>query len=90
MVTNDELRSFVRHSLRLAIAHREEADALRTRDEAFARRGQLRRYEEDCIRAARSDRQVLADRRADPGPELLELWERAGLDPFEPAEARAP
>lgn len=88
-MTNDHLRSMCRSALRLAIAYREERELLVVRDEAFERRGSLHRLESDCIRAARSDRQVLADRRADPGPELLELWTKAGLEPFEPAEARA-
>lgn len=77
MTTNDELRSMVRTSLRLALAYREEATALKIRDEAFSRRGTLHRLEEDLLRAAKQDRQVLADRNVSPDSELQDLWARA-------------
>ena len=76
-MTTDELRSVARTALRLALAYRAEAELLRVRDEAYWRRGTLRRLEEDHLLEASKLRAALLEGQKALDAELQDLRAKA-------------
>lgn len=76
-MTTDELRSVARTALRLALSYRAEAELLRVRDEAYYRRGTLRRLEEDHLLEAKKIAAALREGQKSLDAELQDLWAKA-------------